>query len=81
MHAEVTRESLLEAIRKAMDIGPETDGAFTTRELCQELGLGEKAARRWIESLKREGRIQVVTVQRKRLDDEYRPTTAYRLVA
>lgn len=77
----MTEAALLEALRAAMGAAEDCEGALTTRELCEMLGISEKTARKRIDRLQREGRVQVVHVPRKRIDGEIRPTAAYRLVA
>lgn len=67
----------LERFREAAE--QRTDGALTSRELGEELGLGQEATLRFLRALKAAGRLEVVTVHRSSLIERVIPKPAYKI--
>ena len=66
----------LEAAMKSADEGPAD--AYTVAQLCEMTGANPFAIRRELAKLKAAGRLALVQVKRRRLDDRAVLVTAYR---
>jgi DNA-binding IclR family transcriptional regulator len=76
----VTEEDLLAELRKALEKPPQGEG-LTGPELSERLGCNMAAVHRFLRAFQRSGRLEVVTVHRRAIDDRRTTVRAYRLRA
>lgn len=75
----MTEAELLEALRAAQ---PAVDnGALTSEEIAEALGVSANTARRWLRPLLRSGKVDVVRKIIRSVDGRVQPVTAYRPAA
>ena len=77
----MTQDALLDALEEAFQYSEEDDGALTTRQLADSLGISMGTARERIRVLLDEGKAEPVKVPRPGIDGVVQPTRAYRLKA
>lgn len=76
----MTESEMMEELGKLWErvqTGPED--AFTTQELCDSLGMTDKAVRQRLRLADRFGRLERVRVYRENLRGIRHPTVAYRI--
>lgn len=73
----ITQDDLLDALRAAMD-KPALGQGSTSEEIAAELGFGPHHARKLIKKLLASGEMEVVTVERKRMDGVLTKVSGYR---
>lgn len=76
----LTESELLDALRRAAAESQQGEEGFTTAELREALGWGEKKVRAALHRLKAQGLIVPVKVRRETLNGTIHPQPGYRLV-
>ncbi len=75
----MTEDEILHEL-EAMRLFDGPEDAYTTDELCDMLGLEAQAVRRRLKVAKKAGRLEVVDIQRERLDGLPSRTRGYRIL-
>ena len=76
----VTTDDVLDAIRAAFAAAPDPEGAATVTEMVESTGFRDPSkVRNGVRKLLAAGKMEVVKVQRARLDGALTTVSAYRL--
>lgn len=79
----ITEEQLLDALRSAVAAISQPDdlaGTFSLREVCEQMRIGEHAARRLVRSLLSRGEAEVVSVLQRNMVGVVMHRPRYKLV-
>lgn len=76
----MNESDILRELESAIAAAGNPEGAYTTQELGEALGLGEEAVRRRLKALKRAGRLEVLTVRRENINGVMDHRPAYRIL-
>ena len=75
---DITTDELLEAIQAALG-NTDTENAHTVQDLCDRFGCGPTAVRQKLNTIAKQGRLEVVRMRRPSLDGRTSSVPAYRI--
>ena len=78
--AEYTEIELLDAVGQALRDAKTPQGAMSTEQISEELGLSPPAVRRRIRALKKAGKVETVSVTIEDISERITSIPAYRFI-
>ena len=77
---KITENELIDALRNASRrTADNPDGAMTSHEMGEALGLSHRTIIEYLRKFKRTGRLEIVRVSREGIDGRVSPVTGYRV--